>query len=129
MLYQDRDLQGGLCSSELPDADLGDSGVGGQYAKRTNVERGYSTVKNPDVIGLNKGLFHMRGLPNFSLLVTCMWIAHNLYLRMKATADRLKVTRVGERARRKHRRRNQVPFVVAPDQAGSVPAIELARAP
>ncbi|HUY57523.1 MAG TPA: transposase [Candidatus Micrarchaeaceae archaeon] len=100
-----------------------------KYAKRTNVERGYSTVKNPDVIGLNKGLFHMRGLPNFSLLVTCMWIAHNLYLRMKAQADRLKVTRVGERARRKHRRRNQVPFVVAPDQAGSVPAIEVARAP
>ena len=92
-------------------------------------ERGYSAVKNPDVIGLNKGLFHMRGLPNFSLLVTCMWIAHNLYLRMKAQADRIKVARVGERARRKRRRHKQVPILVALDQAGSVPAIELARAP
>lgn len=66
-----------------------------KYAKRTNVERGYSTIKNPDVIGLNKGLFHMRGLPNFSLLVTCMWIAHNLYLRMKAQADLAKAVLVG----------------------------------
>lgn len=101
-----------------------------KYAKRTNVERGYSTIKNPAVIGLNKGLFHMRGLPNFSLLVSCMWIAHNLYLRMKAQADLAKAVLVGERARRKHRRRNQVPFVVAPElQAGSALAIEHARAP
>jgi hypothetical protein len=84
-----------------------------KYAKRTNVERGYSTVKNPDVIGLKRGLFHMRGLPNFSLLVTCAWIAHNLYLRLKALDADAKAQRVVAHTRRKHRRRNRVPLSIA----------------
>lgn len=83
------------------------------YAKRSNVERGYSTLKNPDVIGLTKGMFHMRGLPNFSLLVTCMWIAHNLYLRLKTQSSMAKAQRVVARASRKRRRRNQLPVLVA----------------
>jgi hypothetical protein len=29
-----------------------------KYAQRTNVERGFSSSKNPDVIGLTKGHFH-----------------------------------------------------------------------
>jgi hypothetical protein len=77
------------------------------YAKRSNVERGYSTLKNPDVIGLTKGMFHMRGLPNFSLLVTCMWIAHNLYLRLMTQTKLTKSQRAVTRARRTHRRRSQ----------------------
>jgi hypothetical protein len=84
-----------------------------KYAKRTNVERGYSTVKNPDVIGLKRGLFHMRGLPSFSLLVTCAWIAHNLYLRLKALDADVKAQRVVAHTRRKHRRRNRVPLSIA----------------
>jgi hypothetical protein len=91
-----------------------------KYAKRTNVERGYSTVKNPDVIGLKRGLFHMRGLPNFSLLVTCAWIAHNLYLRLKARDDAAKALRVVVRTRRKHRRRSQVPLSIVGGLASGV---------
>ncbi|MHB8395298.1 MAG: hypothetical protein ACYDC5_12570, partial [Candidatus Dormibacteria bacterium] len=44
-----------------------------KYAKRTNVERGFSMFKNPDVIGLTKGQFHYRHIPNVALLVTFMW--------------------------------------------------------
>ncbi|MGH7609252.1 MAG: hypothetical protein ACREOD_04830 [Candidatus Dormibacteria bacterium] len=53
-----------------------------KYAKRTNVERGFSTLKNPDVIGLAPGLYGMRGRIKMSLLVACMWVAHNLRLGM-----------------------------------------------
>jgi hypothetical protein len=53
-----------------------------KYAKRTNVERGFSTLKNPDVIGLAPGLYRIRGLVKMSILVVCMFVAHNLHLRM-----------------------------------------------
>jgi len=46
------------------------------------VERGFSSLKNPDVIGLTPGLSRMRGLVKMSILVACMWVAHNLHLRM-----------------------------------------------
>lgn len=85
-----------------------------KFAERTNVERGFSTLKNPDVIGLAKGLYHMRGLPNFSVLSTCMWIAHNLYLRMNEQ-DKLALNeRRMVRAMRRHRRHNQVPLLMEP---------------
>ena len=47
----------------------------------------------------------MRGLPNFSVLSTCMWIAHNLHLRMKELAEVAKVREISEATF--HRRRNQ----------------------
>ena len=53
-----------------------------KYAKRTNVERGFSTLKNPDVIGLAPGLFRIRRLVKVSMLAACMFVAHNLHLRM-----------------------------------------------
>ena len=53
-----------------------------KYAKRTNVERGFSTLKNPDVIGLAPGLFRIRTLIKMSVLAACMFVAHNLHLRM-----------------------------------------------
>ncbi|HVC23024.1 MAG TPA: hypothetical protein VNH82_06320 [Candidatus Dormibacteraeota bacterium] len=53
-----------------------------RYNKRTNVERGFSTLKNPDVIGMMPGLYRIRGLIKMSLLVACMFVAHNLHLRV-----------------------------------------------
>ncbi|HUY56427.1 MAG TPA: hypothetical protein VMV12_01165 [Candidatus Micrarchaeaceae archaeon] len=53
-----------------------------KYAKRTNVERGFSTLKNPNVIGLAPGLFRIRTLIKMSVLAACMFVAHNLHLRM-----------------------------------------------
>ncbi|HVC39076.1 MAG TPA: hypothetical protein VNH20_03750 [Candidatus Dormibacteraeota bacterium] len=100
------------------------------YAKRSNVERGYSTFKNPDVIGLTKGLFHMRGLPSFSLLAACMWVANNLYLRLKAQRDVAKAAQAVVRGRRKHRARHQVPELSAPQPAaGATAPAAPARAP
>jgi hypothetical protein len=52
-----------------------------KYAKRTNVERGFSTLKNPDVVGFRPGLFRIRTLVKVSMLVACMFVAHNLLLR------------------------------------------------
>jgi hypothetical protein len=51
-------------------------------AKRTNVERGFSSLKNPAVIGLTPGLYRIRGRIKMSLPVACMWVAHNLHARM-----------------------------------------------
>jgi hypothetical protein len=51
-----------------------------KHAKRTNVDRGFSSFKNPDVIGMTKGQFHHRHLPNVALLATFMWGAHNLHI-------------------------------------------------
>ena len=53
-----------------------------RYNKRSNVERGFSTLKNPDVIGMTPGLYRIRGLVKMSLLVACMFAAHNLHLWM-----------------------------------------------
>lgn len=100
------------------------------YSKRSNVERGYSTLKNPDVIGLTRGLFHMRGLPNFSLLVTCMWIAHNLYLRLKTQTTVAKAQRALGRATRKRRCGNQAPVLAAPNPpANPVPSVRARAGP
>lgn len=100
------------------------------YAKRSNVERGYSTLKNPDVIGLTKGLFHMRGLPNVSLLVACLRVAHNLHLRLAAQRKLEKIQRIITRGTRKRRRRYQTPILTAvPCYADPTSAVGLARAP
>jgi len=53
-----------------------------KYAKLTKVERGFSTLKNPDVIGMSPGLYRMRGRIKMSVLIACMWVDHNLHLRM-----------------------------------------------
>ena len=85
------------------------------YAKRTNVERGFSTFKNPDVIGLTKGQSHYRHIPNMVLLVTFMWGAHNLHLWMKREEDAAKAAAA---ALKKHRllprRSSQVSAVLDP---------------
>ncbi|MGC2191909.1 MAG: hypothetical protein WA751_06220 [Candidatus Dormiibacterota bacterium] len=89
-----------------------------KYAKRTNVERGFSSLKNPDVIGLTKGQFHLRHIPNMSLLVTLMWGAHNMRLQMTRARD---LAREGAALLRKQQRRprrsSQVPFAFAPPDA------------
>jgi hypothetical protein len=46
------------------------------------VERGFSTLKNPDVIGMTPGLYRIRGRIKMSLLVACMWVGHHLHLAM-----------------------------------------------
>ena len=86
-----------------------------KYAKRTNVERGFSSFKNPDVIGLTKGQFHYRHIPNVALLVTFMWGAHNLHLWMKREED---AARAAAAALKNHRllprRSSQVAVVLDP---------------
>jgi hypothetical protein len=74
-----------------------------KYAKRTNVERGFSTLKNPDVIGLAPGLYRIRGLVKMSLLVACLFVAHNLHLRMldEERLDKGLPRRRGTRRRRR----------------------------
>ena len=54
---------------------------GAGYAQRTAVERGYSLFKNPDVVGMARTHFRLRGLVNLTLLSVLGWIAHNLHLR------------------------------------------------
>ncbi len=90
-----------------------------KYAKRTNVERGFSSLKNPDVIGLTKGQFHYRHIPNLSLLVTFMWGAHNLHIWLKREADAAKAAAAALRNHRLlPRRSSQVAVVLNP---GSTP--------
>lgn len=88
-----------------------------KYLLRTNVERGFSSLKNPDVIGLTKGQFHYRH-PNVSLLVTLMWGAHNLRLRLKRKRD---AAQAAAAMLRKHclqpRRSSQVALVTEPSSA------------
>jgi len=89
-----------------------------KYAKRTNVERGFSSLKNPDVIGLTKGQFHYRHIPNLALLVTFMWGAHNLHLWLKREEDAAKAAAAMLRKQRgRPRRSSQVALVVEPDSA------------
>ncbi len=103
-----------------------------KYAKRTNVERGFSSFKNPDVIGLTKGQFHYRHLPNVALLVTFMWGAHNLHLWMKREED---AARAAAAILRKHRLlpRRSSPVAVVLDPGSTLleePAVaEDSRAP
>lgn len=98
-----------------------------KYAKRTNVERGFSTLKNPDVIGMSPGLYRMRGRIKMSVLIACMWVAHNLHLRMVDDERQRKgLPRLRSTPRR--RRREQLEQAqVAMQQSGS-PA-EASRAP
>jgi hypothetical protein len=84
-----------------------------KYAKRTNVERGFSTFKNPDVIGMTKGQFHYRHIPNVSLLVTLMWGAHNLHIWLKRERDAAKAAAAAlKKHRLRPRRSSQVALVV-----------------
>ena len=97
-----------------------------KYAKRTNVERGFSSFKNPDVIGLTKGQFHYRHIPNLSLLVTFMWGAHNRHIWLKREADAAKAAAAALRNHRLlPRRSSQVAVVLDP---GSTPLEEPALA-
>jgi len=103
-----------------------------KYAKRTNVERGFSMFKNPDVIGLTKGQFHYRHIPNVALLVTFMWGAHNLHLWLKRERDAAKAAAAMlSKQRLRPRRSSQVALVVEPDTAElEEPAVaEDSRAP
>ena len=85
------------------------------YAKRTNVERGFSSFKNPDVIGLTKGQFHLRHIPNLALLVTFMWGAHNLHIWLKREADAAKAAAAALKNHRLlPRRSSQVAVVLDP---------------
>ena len=97
-----------------------------KYAKRTNVERGFSSFKNPDVIGMTKGQFHYRHVPNVALLATLMWGAHNLHIWLKRERE---AALAAAAALRKHRlrprRSSQVAVVV---DAGSALLEELAVA-
>jgi hypothetical protein len=97
-----------------------------KYAKRTNVERGFSTFKNPDVIGMTKGQFHYRHIPNLSLLVTFMWGAHNLHIWLKRERDAAKAAAAAlKKHRLRPRRSAQVAVVLNP---GSTPVEEPALA-
>ena len=89
-----------------------------KYKQRTNVERGYSSFKNPDVIGMSKGQFHYRHLPNVSLLVTFMWAAHNLHIWLKREREAARAAAAALRRRRLlPRRGSQVALVLAPATA------------
>ncbi len=81
-----------------------------KYAKRTNVERGFSCLKNQDVIGLRKGNFNYRHIPNVSFLVTLMWAANNLQLWLKREQDAL---RAGAAALLKQQRKPRRSSLVA----------------
>jgi len=98
-----------------------------KYAKRTNVERGFSTLKNPDVIGMSPGLYRMRGRIKMSVLIACMWVAHNLHLRMVDDERQRKgLPRLRSTPRR--RRREQLEQAqVAMQQSNSL--AEASRAP
>ncbi len=89
-----------------------------KYALRTNVERGFSSLKNPDVIGLTKGQYHYRHIPNVSLLVTLMWGAHNLRLMIKRKRDAAQAAAAMLRKHRlQPRRSSQVALVTEPSSA------------
>ena len=82
------------------------------------MERGFSSLKNPDVIGLTKGQFHYRHIPNLSLLVTFMWGAHNLHIWLKREADAAKAAAAAlENHRLLPRRSSQVAVVLNPGSA------------
>jgi hypothetical protein len=98
-----------------------------KYAKRTNVERGFSTLKNPDVIGMSPGLYRMRGRIKMSVLIACMWVAHNLHLRMVDEGRQRKgLPRLRSTPRR--RRREQLEHAQVAMQQSNSPA-EASRAP
>lgn len=79
---------------------------GDTFAKRSNVERGFSSLKNPDVIGLSPGLYRVRGRVKMSLLVDCMFAAHNLHLRMLDDDRRAKgLPRLSQSPRRRRGRK------------------------
>ncbi|MGC1406573.1 MAG: hypothetical protein WA938_07525 [Candidatus Dormiibacterota bacterium] len=106
--------------------DLGTAAWERKYAKRTTVERGFSTLKNPDVIGMSPGLYRMRGRLKMSVLIACMWVAHNLHLRM---VDEERCRKGLPRLRSTRRRRSeQLEHALAAPQASSSPT-EASRAP
>ena len=82
------------------------------------MERGFSSFKNPDVIGMTKGQFHYRHIPNLSLLVTFMWGAHNLHIWLKREADAAKAAAAALKNHRLlPRRSSQVAVVLNPGSA------------
>lgn len=98
-----------------------------KYAKRTNVERGFSSLKNPDVIGLTPGLYRMRGLVKMSILVACMWVAHNLHLRIVDEERQAKgLPRLPRASRRRPKAQPEQGLLMA--VAASAPR-EVSRAP
>ena len=80
----------------------------------SNVD-GAPQLSNQDVIGLTKGQFHYRQIPNLALLVTFMWGAHNLHIWLKREADAAKAAAA---ALKKHRllprRSSEVAVVLDP---------------
>ncbi|HVC38465.1 MAG TPA: hypothetical protein VNH20_00620 [Candidatus Dormibacteraeota bacterium] len=102
----------------LPTPLLRDPDWEEEYAKQTNVERGFSSLKNPDVIGLTKGQFHFRRIPNMSLLVTLMWGGHNMRLQITRPRDLAREAAALPRKQQgRPRRRSQAPFVATPSDA------------
>jgi hypothetical protein len=97
-----------------------------KYAKRTNVERGFSTLKNPDVISSAPGLYRIRGLVKMSILVACMFVAHNLHLRM---VDEERLAKGLPSRRTPRRRRRAVPVEAQPSAVSVAPPAEGSRAP
>ncbi|MHB1626179.1 MAG: transposase [Candidatus Dormibacteria bacterium] len=55
-----------------------------QFAKRSAIERKFSQMKNPNVIGLRPGSFRLRGLTSMTLLATMAAVAHNIRLEARA---------------------------------------------
>jgi hypothetical protein len=98
-----------------------------KYAKRTNVERGFSTLKNPDVVGLTPGLFRIRTLVKVSMLAACMFVAHNLLLRGVDEHHRAKGWI--RPPRRQRRTRSAVPVTRATAGPMSHPPAVTSRAP
>jgi len=55
-----------------------------QFAKRSAIERKFSQMKNPNVIGLRPGSFRLRGLTSMTLLATIAAVAQNIRLEARA---------------------------------------------
>ena len=58
-----------------------------QFAKRSAIERKFSQMKNPNVIGLRPGSFRLRGLTSMTLLATMAAVAHNIRLEARAAPE------------------------------------------
>lgn len=63
-----------------------------KYAERSSVERGYSLVKNPDLINLKNKAIHLRGSVKFTAVVALAYAATNLHL-SRLPASRTKIQR------------------------------------
>jgi len=50
-----------------------------EYAKRSSVERGYSMLKNPDLIQMKNKAIRLRGRTKFAIVVALACAAVNLH--------------------------------------------------